>query len=188
MSFPLVPLTVFAIAFGIEEAIIVVYLRHLPSSYMANAYALEMIRELATLFIIGAFAWLVSSSWGLRARSFCFAFGAWDIVYYIALWKLTGFPALTDDDVLFLIPVPWIAPVWAPAAFAVLLMLIGLFGIASQRSVLLASGVTLALLSFLYRSVLQVEKYPLWLFAVAFVLALASFPIGFDYAMLRKRT
>ncbi len=173
---PVIPLIIFAIAFGIEEAIIVVYLRHLPSSYMANAYALEMFRELATLVIIAAVAWIATSSWGLRARAFCFAFGAWDIVYYIALWKLIGFPSLTDDDVLFLVPVPWIAPVWAPVAFAALLMVIGLFGVASQRSVLLASGFTLALLSFMYRSALHVEGYPLWLFAVAFILALAALP------------
>lgn len=175
---PLVPLTIFAIAFGIEEAIIVVYLRHLPSSYMGNVYALEMARELATLFIIGAFASLVASSSSLRARAFCFAFGAWDIVYYIALWKITGFPSLMDDDVLFLIPVPWIAPVWAPVAFACVLMLIGLFGVASQRSVLLAAGFTLALLSFMYRSALHVEAYPLWLFTVALVLVLAALPAG----------
>ncbi len=185
MPLPLISLTVFAIAFGIEEAIIVVYLRHLPSSSMANAYALEMIRELMTLVIIGAFASLVTSSWELRARAFCFAFGAWDIVYYIALWKLTGFPSLMDDDVLFLIPVPWIAPVWAPVAFAFVLMLIGLSGVASQRSVLLALGFTLALLSFMYRSALHVETYPLWLFALALALALAALPIEGNVKGLR---
>ncbi len=132
--FPLTPLLVFSIAFGVEEAIIVVYLRHLPDSYTTQAYALEMFREISTLFVIGGVAALVARSWALRARAFCFAFGGWDIVYYIALWKLSGFPALTDTDILFLMPVPWTAPVWAPVSFALLLILVGLFGIVGRAA------------------------------------------------------
>jgi hypothetical protein len=177
VPFALIPLLVFAVAFGIEEAIIVVYLRHLPDAYSAQAFTLEKLRELSTLFIIGAVAALVATSWTFRARAFCFAFGAWDIVYYIALWKLSGFPTLMDDDVLFLIPLPWVAPVWAPVAFALVLMLIGMFGVVRRRAPLLALSFVLALLSFVYRSAFGIEAYPLWLFVVALLLALAALPI-----------
>ena len=186
MPFALVPLLVFAVAFGIEEAIIVVYLRHLPDTYAAQGFALEKIRELATLFVIGAIAALVGSSWALRARAFCFAFGAWDIVYYVALWKLSGFPSIMDDDVLFLIPIPWVAPVWAPASFAFVMMLIGVFGIVRRRAALLALAVVFALLSFVYRSAFGAPAYPLWLFAVALLLALAALPIVNVPARLRQ--
>ncbi|MBV8636563.1 MAG: hypothetical protein JO322_00620 [Candidatus Eremiobacteraeota bacterium] len=174
---PVLSLTVFSIAFGIEEAIIVVYLRHSPGAYMPRAFALEGFRELTTLFVIGAIAWLTANSAALRARAFCFSFGLWDIVYYVALWKLTGFPSITDNDVLFLIPVPWIAPVWAPVSFAVVLILIGLFGHATRRGVLLAAGFALALLSFVYRTAFGVSDYPIWLFLLALALALASLPV-----------
>lgn len=151
-----------------------------------QAFRLEIFRELATLFVIGAIASLVSSSWAMRSRAFCFAFGAWDIVYYIALWKLSGFPTIMDDDVLFLIPIPWVAPVWAPVAFALVLMMIGVFGVVRRRAALLALASALALLSFLYRSAFGIDAYPLWLFAVALLLAIAALPIVNVPARLRQ--
>lgn len=175
--YPLIALAVFAIAFGVEEAIIVVYLRHLPAGYAPQAYTLEIFREACTLFVIGAAAWLAAPSIVLRARAFCLAFGAWDITYYIALWQLSGYPKLTDNDILFLIPVPWVAPVWAPVAFAMVLICIGLYGTVRRRGALLALGFALALLSFVYRAVFKTDGYPLWLFAVSFLLVVAALPI-----------
>ncbi len=169
-------LTLFSIAFGAEEAIIVLYLRQLPAS-AAHTYALETWREFSTLIVIGAIAYLAGTSASLRARAFCFAFGIWDIVYYLALWGLSGHPALTEADVLFLIPVPWVAPVWAPMAFAFLLVLIGLFGIARERSAIFITGVLLALFSFVYESTVKSSSYPIWLFVVSFVLVLAALPV-----------
>ncbi len=169
-------LTAFSIAFGIEEAIIVVYLRHLPGAYMSHAFVLEGFRELATLFVIGSIAWVAAETVALRARAFCFAFGAWDIVYYIALWRLTGFPRITDDDVLFLIPRPWIAPVWAPVSFAAVLVLVGVFGVSQRRGLLLAVGFAGALVSFVYRTAFHVHAYPVWLFAVSLALSIAALP------------
>ena len=167
----------FALAFGLEEAIIVVYLRHLPASAGAQAYVLEMWREFCTLLVIAAVSWLAASTAAHRARAFCFAFGIWDIVYYLALWLLSGYPRLTDPDVLFLIPVPWIAPVWAPMAFAFILVLIGIVGVSRQRGALLALGFTLALGSFVYESALRTNAYPLGLFFVSFALTVLALPL-----------
>lgn len=177
MAMRYLAVALFSIAFGVEEAIIVVYLRHLPLSAGAQAYNLEMWRELCTLLVIGALAYLTGSSGPYRARAFCFAFGVWDIVYYLALWSLSGYPRLTQTDVLFLIPVPWIAPVWAPMAFACVLVLIGLLGVARQRGALLALAFTLALASFIYESAFRTNAYPLWLFVVAFALAVSALPL-----------
>jgi hypothetical protein len=171
-----IALSVFAIAFGIEEAIIVVYLRHLPSS-ASNLYALEMLREACTLFIIGAIAYVAAASANLRARAFCFAFGVWDVVYYLALVRLSGYPTLADNDILFLIPVPWVAPVWSAVAFALALVFIGLFGIEAPRRWLLAVGFGLGLFSFVFRALFGAHDYPLWLFVLAFACVLAALPI-----------
>jgi hypothetical protein len=46
---------------------------------------------------------------------FLWTFAIWDITYYMTLWATLGWPAsMTDPDVLFLIPVEWISPVWFP--------------------------------------------------------------------------
>jgi hypothetical protein len=170
-----IALTLFSLAFGVEEAIIVVYLRNLPAG--THAYAFETWREFCTLVVIGALAWVAASAGAYRARAFCFAFGIWDIVYYVALWLLSGYPRLAEPDVLFLIPVPWIAPVWAPMTFAFVLVLIGLFGAVRERIALLVAGFLLALASFVYESMLKTHSYPVWLFVLAFALSVSALPI-----------
>jgi hypothetical protein len=167
-----IALTLFSVAFGIEEAIIVLYLRQLPAGN--HLYALETWREFCTLVVIAAIAWVAGNAAVSRARAFCFAFGIWDVVYYLALWLLSGYPRLTEPDVLFLIPVPWVAPVWAPMAFAFVLVLIGLFGVVRERTVLLIAGFLLALISFVYESMFKTQSYPVWLFIVAFLMALCA--------------
>jgi hypothetical protein len=62
---------------------------------------------LVTRFAIERFAW------------FCFGFGVWDIFYYVWLKVLLGWPSsLFSRDLLFLIPVPWVGPVWAPCVIS----------------------------------------------------------------------
>jgi hypothetical protein len=52
---------------------------------------------------------------GARWAAFLWLFALWDIAYYAGLWATLRWPAsLTGLDVLFLIPVPWIAQVWFP--------------------------------------------------------------------------
>lgn len=172
-----IALTLFSIAFGVEEAIIVMYLRQLPAAAGTHVYGFETWREFCTLVVIGVIACVAGTASAQRARAFCFTFGIWDIVYYFALWALSGYPRLTETDVLFLIPVPWLAPVWAPMAFAFILVLIGIFGIVRERSALLVTGFLLALFSFVYESTLKTTSYPIWLFAVSYALVLAALPV-----------
>jgi hypothetical protein len=50
----------------------------------------------------------------------------WDIFYYVGLKTLLGWPpSLFTWDVLFLIPVPWSAPVLAPVAAAAYFVAVG---------------------------------------------------------------
>ena len=59
-----------------------------------------------------------------RWASFLWAFAIWDIAYYAGLWALVGWPpSLKEIDVLFLIPVPWVAQVWYPLVVSVLTLL-----------------------------------------------------------------
>jgi hypothetical protein len=191
--------TLFAIAFGVEEAIIVLYLRQLPPYGHAIAAGttgvdlihyvnhLEVARELCTLVVLCAVAWLASGLAEQRVRFFLVAFGVWDIVYYIALLSLSGYPGLTSDDVLFLIPIPWIGPVWAAISFAVALTLVGLFGTAPRRGLVLTAGLVLGWISFvigpfralysdhgLDTSAVPDIQYPTWLFVPAIALVVLS--------------
>jgi hypothetical protein len=60
-------------------------------------------------------AFLSSAKSSVRAAVFLWAFAIWDVIYYAALWATVRWPlSLKDPDVLFLIPVPWLSPVWFP--------------------------------------------------------------------------
>ena len=181
-------IALFSIAFGVEEAIIVLYLRMLPANG-PSVVTIESWRELCTIVVLVAVAWLAGSRADLRLRAFLVAFGIWDITYYAALWLMSGTPNLTSRDVLFLIPVPWIAPVWAAMSFAVALALLGLFGIAKGRRRLLVAGLAVGWLSFVWgplyarfidhsRSFFATSSttYPAWLFVPAIALVLAALP------------
>jgi hypothetical protein len=76
---------------------------------------LEVLREVATIIMLFTVALLTSAKSSARAAVFLWTFAIWDIVYYAALWAAVRWPhSLRDPDVLFLIPVPWFAPVWFP--------------------------------------------------------------------------
>ena len=86
----------------------------LPQSTIASV---EVAREAATIVMLLCVGWL--AGYGLRSRAAFFlgAFGVWDIGYYVFLRVLIGWPAsLGNLDVLFLIPGPWVAPVYLPMA------------------------------------------------------------------------
>jgi hypothetical protein len=128
----LAALAAFAAAMALVEAAIVVYLRELyypedpralfPLRLLSDAHlALELAREVATLVMLGAVAWLSRRAWLARFAAFLFLFGLWDLCYYAWLWLYLGWPVSWGEwDVLFLIPWPWLAPWPAPAAIAAL--------------------------------------------------------------------
>ena len=115
----------FAVAFGFVEAAVVVYLRAAtgllanPSTKMlvipASLLAIERVREAATMIMLAALAWLVGQTVKQQVIVFLWAFAFWDAFYYVWLRLAIGWPgSLTTPDVLFLLPVPWIAQVWFP--------------------------------------------------------------------------
>ena len=113
--------TVFAVAMGFLEAAVVVYLRlhFYPNGFSFplavipdNILLVEVVRELATIVMLAAIGWLAGQGFLLRFSFFSLAFGIWDISYYIFLKITLDWPAsLLTDDILFLIPLPWVGPV-----------------------------------------------------------------------------
>ena len=122
-------LTVWGMAFAYIEASIVVYLRKIyyPTGFSFPAIlidpeiaAVELIREVTTLVFIWAVAELTYRSFQCRLAVFMFLFGIWDIFYYVFLKATLNWPAsLFDWDILFLVPLPWVGPVWAPVVVSV---------------------------------------------------------------------
>jgi hypothetical protein len=116
----------FGIAFGFVEAAVVVYLRAaiglLPGQplkslavFPENLLRIECFREAATMIMLGAIAALAGRSAREKVVAFLWTFAFWDIFYYVwlrltILWPVT----FLDTDLLFLIPVPWVAQVWFP--------------------------------------------------------------------------
>lgn len=119
-------ITVYALAMALVEAACVVALKRLyfPEGWRApfhpipaEGLRLEQWREIATLVMIAAVALLGRPSGRIALARGLWIFGVWDIAYYGFLRGLTGFPrTLADLDIVFLVPRPWIAPVWVAVA------------------------------------------------------------------------
>lgn len=117
-------LTVFGIAMGFLESIVVVYLRQLyyPEGFgfpltegIGAGFSLEYMREISTITMLLAVSVLAGSIPYERFSYFLYCFGVWDIFYYVGLKTLLNWPSsLLTWDILFLIPVVWLAPVLAP--------------------------------------------------------------------------
>src|SRR6266581_4547361 len=102
----LAALVLFAGAMGWLEAVVVVYIRALlgiaPGETAPEARILarfrslpwlmgtEQGREVATLLMLGAVAWLTGRGARGRAGAFLVSFGVWDIVYYAGLRAMLG--------------------------------------------------------------------------------------------------
>jgi len=162
----------FGAAMGYLEAAVVVYLRAalelLPGALPADDpdtfgtfEAIEIARELATLVMIGAVGWLAGRDRYERLAWASVVFGLWDIVYYAGLRIAIGWPPAFDTwDVLFLVPGPWVGPVWAPILVSAALVGFGLAGarrlrtgepvaVGARRTVAAIGGGALVILSFL---------------------------------------
>jgi len=123
----LILLAIFGIAMAHFEGVVVVYLRKVlgmldsesniesverfPKRYLY----IEMTREAATIIMLVVLALLIGNTWVEKGIFFLWTFAFWDLFYYASLYILIKWPPkLTTIDVLFLIPRPWIAPVWFP--------------------------------------------------------------------------
>ncbi len=133
---PMIWVTLFAAAFGLVEAVVVVYLRGLyypegfvfPLKLIQQSHLVaELTREFCTIVMLIAVGALAGISRWQKFSYFIIAFGVWDIFYYIWLKVLINWPlSLTDWDILFLIPLPWIGPVIAPVLISALMIAAGI--------------------------------------------------------------
>jgi hypothetical protein len=88
----------------------------------------EIVREAASLLLLGAAARLAGRRFLERLAAFMVLFGEWDLLYYAFLKLTIGWPAsLAELDILFLIPVPWVGPVWAPCLVSLALVSVGTY-------------------------------------------------------------
>jgi len=156
----LIILAIFAAAFGFVEAAVVVYLRAaiglLPgymgtlselrhsllgytqasslSQFPQSLLTIEVYREAATMVMLVGVSLLAATKTSARWAAFLWIFALWDVAYYAGLWITVRWPAsFTDLDVLFLIPVPWIAQVWFPLVVSLLTVLAIAWSAAGQR-------------------------------------------------------
>ncbi len=127
---------IFGITMGFFEAAIVVYLRRIayPEGFSfplvlldPQLMAVEITRELVSLVMIASVAHLAGRRALERFAYFILIFGVWDILYYVFLKLILGWPAsLLETDILFLIPVPWVGPVLAPVLVALVMIVAGI--------------------------------------------------------------
>ena len=126
----------FAIAMAWVEAASVFYIRALVGRiepYQANPLPIndalgnvELWREASTLVMLATVGMLAGRTWRRRVGYAALAFGAWDILYYVFLRIMSGWPrTLLDWDILFLLPLPWWGPVLAPVSIALLMIVWG---------------------------------------------------------------
>jgi hypothetical protein len=161
--------SIYAIAMAYLEATVVVYLRAVLGitdittvDVSLGPYGLiEIGREAATIAMLAAVGWIAGRHWKERWAFGLFAFGVWDILYYVWLRVLLGWPeSLFGWDLLFLIPLPWWGPVLAPASIALLICVCTALavvrmergrqlGITPLRVVVAAGGSLLALYVFM---------------------------------------
>ncbi len=130
------PLALVAVAFGIVEGSLVTVYRlwldpraeAFPLVALPAAVAgLERLREAATLILLTSVATLAAKLPSARFAAFLFLFGIWDLVYYATLRLTLGWPdGLGTWDLLFLLPVPWLAPVYAPLSIALVMIGVGI--------------------------------------------------------------
>ena len=134
--------SLFAVAFAWVESSVVVYLREIfyggsfyfpivvnwqHGEYVSNNLtSIELIRELATIIMLAAIGCLSGKNNWQKFSFFMIAFGIWDIFYYIWLKAMVGWPeSLMTWDILFLIPLPWVAPVITPILISLAMIAAG---------------------------------------------------------------
>jgi len=205
-----VALVLFGISFGYVEAAVVVYLRAIYDPLRQRLHpdrptgelfplilveelqaagpenlrrlATELGREAATMLVLAAAALAVARNPREWLAAFVVVFGVWDIFFYMFLKLLMDWPAsLLTWDLLFLIPVPWAAPVLAPVVASITMIAGGVVVLWREHggrpvaprgihwAALVAAGAILvASFTWDYRDLLaggMPNPFPWWLFA-----------------------
>ena len=150
----LAALLLFSISFAFVESAVVLYLRAIYEPMHQRLYpdrgptdlfpiirpdqleaagpehlrqlATELAREAATLVMLAAAGLAVAANSRQWVAAFAFAFGVWDICYYAFLKVLLDWPeSLATRDLLFLLPLPWVGPVWSPVLVSIAMIIAG---------------------------------------------------------------
>ena len=121
---------------GLFEAVVVIYLREI--FYPAGFYfplkeiplrflSIEIAREISTIIMLIAISIIAGKNLLEKFCYFIYSFSIWDIFYYVWLKVTLNWPSsLFNYDILFLIPVPWVAPVLAPVICCITMIFIGI--------------------------------------------------------------
>ncbi|MFC2107126.1 hypothetical protein ACFLRY_02200 [Bacteroidota bacterium] len=135
--------TIFSIAMGLFEAVVVIYLREIyypegfsfPLKMIEPHIAIfEICREAATLLMLLMIGFLAAKRAVIRFAYFLLSFAIWDIFYYVFLKLFIDWPeSLLTWDILFLIPITWIGPVIAPVINAITMTVLALIIIDASR-------------------------------------------------------
>jgi hypothetical protein len=143
-------ITAFTVAMALVESVAVVYIRailnvapgpiELDAAFAATMLerhpwlvSTERGREAATMVMLATLGALAGRTRWQKIGVWLYAFGLWDIFYYLWLYVLVQWPpSLLTTDVLFLIPAPWIAPVLLPVTAASGMMALGLWLMARE--------------------------------------------------------
>ncbi len=194
-------LIVWGVAFAYIEASVVVYLRKIyyPEGFAfplviteTRTIVVEIVREAVTLIILWATAELAYRRAQSKMAAFMMLFGTWDIFYYLFLKLVLNWPeGLQSWDILFLIPLPWVGPVWAPVVVSLGLVYAGiaiLVGNAQGRYLhfggkfiwLEITAATLIILSFLIPGQVVTDQsvpshFPSYLFWLGFITGFGGF-------------
>lgn len=179
-------LFLFGISFGYLEAAVVVYTRTIYDPIHARLHpergphdllpmvtpqqlaaadpenprrlVIEIGREAATMIMLGSIALAVANNPHSWIAALAIVFGVWDLSFYAFLRLMIDWPeSLTTWDVLFLIPRPWVGPVWAPMLVALSMIVCGLIsfqagGIRGRAShwVALLAGAIVIIIAFVW--------------------------------------
>ena len=162
---------IFSVAMAYLESAIVVYLRLLyyPDGFIfpikiipEEIFIIELGRELATIFMLASIGFLSGKIFVERLSYFLLMFGVGDIFYYVWLKVFINWPAsFLTDDLLFLIPVPWISPVLAPIIISIIFIVMSIILLTFQLkggrikkgwfvNISIVLGVILVLFSFIW--------------------------------------
>lgn len=191
----------FSISMAYLESAVVVYLRELyyPSGFAfplkiitEKILIIELGRELATILMLGTIALIAGKKFVEKVAYFLFAFGVWDIFYYLWLKVFINWPAsLLTDDLLFLIPVPSISPVLAPVLVSVIFILFSVVALRQSEAgskikfmksdiILILIGVILILFSFVRNFEERLNSTsPVEFMWGVFLVGLLSLSVGF---------
>lgn len=207
---------IFGVSMGYFEASVVVYLRGLYyphgfafplvglETFSKLHLAVELGRELMSIVMLLAVGMLAGRRPLERFVFFLCGFGVWDIIYYVVLYAALGWPeSLATWDILFLIPVPWIGPVWAPAALAVLFVMTAVIHVHLEDSgrplkptgwewAAAIAGALIIVYSFCYEGIAvgkgaMPHPYPWWIWVVGTGMGLGAFGKAIRRAARRRQ-